>query len=596
MISLRTKLGLFIALPLAFQMLFSVVIGILLERSELMAEYENRSKEVIGRANWSEFLAASVALCWTGYKLTARPEYREVLQSVKHKLSEENERMTALYAANETQSDEARQLLSINHRLDERLTVLDSQKELSRPDQVKALFSGNELLPLWNEAITLRQKLLASERGRFKANFEDVVPQRKLIRVLMYAGLAFYVLLALLSTLTYGGTVGRRIKALIDNANRLSRGEALNPAIVGNDEVALLDDTFHAMANAINEAAEKERAIIRNAVDVICSIDADGNFISVNPAADDLFGIPHEELKSRSLLDLTDPESLNDAKDSLTRARSTDKAFSVELAMRSTDARRVETLWSMRWVPKESSIFCVVHDLTERKQVERLKQEVLSMVSHDIRSPLTTIQGAVEFLLKSNDSSQSQQSQHLLTLAKNNCQRILTLSMDILDFDKLESGMLEIRKEKVPVLEVFDAVLETMQTIAEKKNVHLSLSGASATVFADRERLVQIIANLVSNAIKFSPNGGTVSLGAEESYSYVELTVADQGRGVPANMTAVIFDRFRQIERGDMTERRGTGLGLAICKQLVELHGGTIACSSEPGKGSLFTVRLPKGE
>jgi len=168
--------------------------------------------------------------------------------------------------------------------------------------------------------------------------------------------------------------------------------------------------------------------------------------------------------------------------------------------------------------------------------------------------------------------------------------------MDILDFDKLESGMLEIRKEKVPVLEVFDAVLETMQTIAEKKNVHLSLSGASATVFADRERLVQIIANLVSNAIKFSPNGGTVSLGAEESYSYVELTVADQGRGVPANMTAVIFDRFRQIERGDMTERRGTGLGLAICKQLVELHGGTIACSSEPGKGSLFTVRLPKGE
>jgi len=577
-------------------MLFSVVIGILLERSELMAEYENRSKEVIGRANWSEFLAASVALCWTGYKLTARPEYREVLQSVKHKLSEEDERMTALYAVNKTQRDEARELLSINHRLDERLTVLDSQKELSRPDQVKALFSGNELLPLWNEAITLRQKLLASERGRFKANFEDVVPQRKLIRVLMYAGLAFYVLLALLSTLTYGGTVGRRIKALIDNANRLSRGEALNPAIVGNDEVALLDDTFHAMANAINEAAEKERAIIRNAVDVICSIDADGNFISVNPAADDLFGISHEELKSRSLLDLTDPESLNDAKDSLTRARSTDKAFTVELAMRSTDSRRVETLWSMRWVPKESSIFCVVHDLTERKQVERLKQEVLSMVSHDIRSPLTTIQGAVEFLLKSNDSSQSQQSQHLLTLAKNNCQRILTLSMDILDFDKLESGMLEIRKEKVPVLEVFDAVLETMQTIAEKKNVHLSLSGASATVFADRERLVQIIANLVSNAIKFSPNGGTVSLGAEESYSYVELTVADQGRGVPANMTAVIFDRFRQIERGDMTERRGTGLGLAICKQLVELHGGTIACSSEPGKGSLFTVRLPKGE
>ena len=560
-----------------------------------MAEYENRSKEVIGRANWSEFLAASVALCWTGYKLTARPEYREVLQSVKQKLSEEDERMTALYAVNKTQRDEARELLSINHRLDGRLTVLDSQKELSRPDQVKALFSGNELLPLWNEAITLRQKLLASERGRFKANFEDVVPQRKLIRVLMYAGLAFYVLLALLSTVTYGGTVGRRIKALIDNANRLSRGEALKPAIVGNDEVALLDDTFHAMADAINEAAEKERAIIRNAVDVICSIDADGKFISVNPAADDLFGIPHEELKSCSLLDLTDPESLDDAKDSLTRARSTDKAFTVELAMRSTDARRVETLWSMRWVPKESSIFCVVHDLTERKQVERLKQEVLSMVSHDIRSPLTTIQGAVEFLLKSNDSSQSQQSQHLLTLAKNNCQRILTLSMDILDFDKLESGMLEIRKEKVPVSEIFDAVLETMQTIAEKKNVQLSLSGASATVFADRERLVQIIANLVSNAIKFSPNGGTVSLGAEESYSYVELSVADQGRGVPANMTAVIFDRFRQIERGDMTERRGTGLGLAICKQLVELHGGTISCSSEPGKGSLFTVRLPKG-
>ncbi|MBS2004903.1 MAG: hypothetical protein JST44_25555, partial [Cyanobacteria bacterium SZAS LIN-5] len=157
-----------------------------------MAEYENRSKEVIGRANWSEFLAASVALSWTGYNLTARPEYREVLQSVKHKLSEENESMTALYAVNKTQSDEARQLLSINHRLDERLTALDSQKELSRPDQVKALFSGNELLPLWNEAITLRQKLLASERGRFKANFEDVVPQRKLIRVLMYAGLAFY--------------------------------------------------------------------------------------------------------------------------------------------------------------------------------------------------------------------------------------------------------------------------------------------------------------------------------------------------------------------------------------------------------------------
>lgn len=236
----------------------------------------------------------------------------------------------------------------------------------------------------------------------------------------------------------------------------------------------------------------------------------------------------------------------------------------------------------------------------ERKarELERVKQEFVSMVSHDLRSPLTSLQVTLDLLSDGTYGELNETGQKRVDTAGKSVIRLVGLINDLLDLEKMESGMLSLNIDSVPIKDLFEQAEASICGFAEQYKVRLEIKPSEAVVRGDGERLVQVLVNLLSNAIKFSPAGAAVTLSATvESANgdgqVCKISVIDRGRGIPEQFRHSIFDRFQQVEKADGQRKKGTGLGLAISKAIVELHGGKIALASEEGKGSTFWISLP---
>lgn len=238
----------------------------------------------------------------------------------------------------------------------------------------------------------------------------------------------------------------------------------------------------------------------------------------------------------------------------------------------------------------------VIQDITERKRFEQLKDEFVSSVSHELRTPLTSIKGSLGLLLGGALKLDSEEALRMLNIANNNCDRLLLLVRDLLDMDKIQAGRLELLKAPVLLHALCESAVVANQGYAAKYNVTLSCDLSKLpelTLIADEQRLLQILSNLISNAIKFSPSGETVSLAAAAANDSVTLSVTDHGPGVPEGFKNDLFKPFCQADGSNTGKHGGTGLGLSISKRLIELHDGTIGFNSVPGKGAVFYVSLP---
>ena len=235
----------------------------------------------------------------------------------------------------------------------------------------------------------------------------------------------------------------------------------------------------------------------------------------------------------------------------------------------------------------------VLKQTVERlEEVERLKQGFLSTVSHELRTPLTSIRGSLGLLASGAVGALSDEVVEVVAIAERNAVRLMALINDILDLERLETGKIELQFAQVPVESILRRAIESLATFGQQHGVTVEAPEVSSMIWADADRIVQVLVNLLSNAVKFSPPGGVVTIGVGLRESWVEFRVTDRGRGVPLALRRAIFERFRQVETSDARERGGTGLGLAICKSIVEQHGGTIGVESEEGGGSSFWFRV----
>ena len=232
-------------------------------------------------------------------------------------------------------------------------------------------------------------------------------------------------------------------------------------------------------------------------------------------------------------------------------------------------------------------------DVTERHEVERLKKEFVSSVSHELRTPLTSIRGSLGLLRSGVLGALPPDAEDLVAVAERNVIRLIALINDILDLERLEDGRIEIHLASVAAGDVVARASEAVRAFAEQHEILLTSQPSTVVVRADADRLVQVLVNLFSNAVKFSPRGSAVSVTVGETGDMAEFRVADRGRGIPPALRAAIFERYRQVEASDTREKGGTGLGLAICKAIVDQHGGTIGVESREGTGSTFWFRVP---
>jgi len=226
------------------------------------------------------------------------------------------------------------------------------------------------------------------------------------------------------------------------------------------------------------------------------------------------------------------------------------------------------------------------------KEVERLKQAFLSTVSHELRTPLTSIRGSLGLLASGAVGALSADVVEVVAIAERNAVRLMALINDILDLERLETGTIELQFAQVPIESILRRAMESCATFGQAHGVTVEAPDVVSVVWADADRIVQVLVNLLSNAVKFSPPGGVVTIGVERREQWVEFRVTDCGRGVPVAYRRAIFERFRQLETSDAREKGGTGLGLAICKSIIEQHGGMLGVESEEGCGSTFWFRI----
>jgi two-component system sensor histidine kinase/response regulator len=228
----------------------------------------------------------------------------------------------------------------------------------------------------------------------------------------------------------------------------------------------------------------------------------------------------------------------------------------------------------------------------------RQKSEFLASMSHELRTPLSAIIGFSELLMTDTTGRfDGATRQRFLAQINSGGQDMLELINDVLDLSKVEAGLIALQIEEVEVAEVVTNVVSTMEPLANEKGISLLAEvGGAGTVPADSVKLRQMLLNLVSNAIKFTPDGGRVTIGAQRVAGAMEIAVSDTGIGIAESDRGRLFEAFRQIDAPTSTHQRGTGLGLALTKRFAELHGGGVTLVSEVGKGSVFTLRLPLGQ
>jgi len=243
----------------------------------------------------------------------------------------------------------------------------------------------------------------------------------------------------------------------------------------------------------------------------------------------------------------------------------------------------------------EPKLLVLVEDVTTRHEVERMKKEFVSMISHDLRTPLSSIQF---FLASVADGRYDRNPEVMKDRARSteaDATRLINMINRLLHVDKLEAGQMQMSFNVVSCKEIIDGAIQSVQSLAEKKQITIEVSGQFENIYvmADAEYIVQVLVNLLSNSLKFSPPNEKITVKTESNDKFVKLMVVDRGPGISAVDQEKIFDRFKQVSIDDDRIKGGTGLGLAISKAIVQQHKGDIGVQSELGSGSTFWFTLP---
>ncbi len=352
---------------------------------------------------------------------------------------------------------------------------------------------------------------------------------------------------------------------------------------------------------ALQDRTRRLRAVFETAVDGIITIDDRGGIDSMNPAAESIFGYRADEVVGRNVTCLM-PEPYAAQHDGyLRRYLQTGERKVIGIGRVVEGLRRDGSTFPLELAVSEMQVggrrmfTGIVRDISERVKIERLKNEFVSTVSHELRTPLTSIRGALGLLLGGAVGEVPPKARQMLALAERNCERLTLLINDILDLEKIESGRMAFRFGSVDLGELVTQACEAHQGFADRHGIALRVDIGSndRRVSGDPDRLQQVLANLLSNATKFSPDGGVVEVVLARRDDALRVSVRDHGEGVPEAFRERIFGRFAQADSSDTRGKGGTGLGLNISRAIVERHGGRIGFDSVEGQGATFYFELP---
>jgi two-component system, OmpR family, phosphate regulon sensor histidine kinase PhoR len=388
-------------------------------------------------------------------------------------------------------------------------------------------------------------------------------------------------------------------------ARRMSEGDfTVRAPIRSPDEIGALGRALNGLAARLRENIHdlgheqaKATAILDGMIEGVIAVDGRDIILLMNERARSMFGLDATRGERKPFLEVIRNTDLHEVfRES--RAAGEGSVSHRELRLASPVERRVQVnAVPLRLGPDEVGVVMVLHDVTELRRLEQVRTEFVANVSHELRTPLTAIQGYLETLL-SGALEERQNARRFLEIVFRHTERLGRLLNDLTDLSNIELGRVALKLALTRLDEVVDTVLAIMGPKAAGGRVSLSsrLPADLPSVLADRDRLVQVVLNLVDNAVKYTPEGGRVTVQARTVVEkQVEIDVMDTGIGIPPVDLPRITERFYRVDKARSRELGGTGLGLAIVKHLVFAHGGQLRIESEPGRGTTVHVTLPIG-
>lgn len=589
---------LLVAVPLIFQILFLAAVWYWSFQVYDRIDQLNKCHEVLKHVSRIEESIKNSAIEMAAHSVRADSEshFRGMVEARKtYSVTDDFRELRKLRANDPADLKDLKEfeqaLRDLNAIIAETKAQIDGRKRIGDRDKVMAFLHVEEkvnILTRYTKDFIARQRVFSEETGK---ELRDLQSQLTIVLLTFFL---LNVFLAVQGAWYFASSIQRRVKSVADNAILFAAGRSLTEPLDGADEIADMDRSFRLMARTVEEAREKEQAIFSNAVDIVCTMDDTGRITQANPALLEALDMPEDDVLSRHFLDCVPDECKAIATEFLKLAsQSQDDAYRAEIAVQSKSGVKRDFLWSVKYNDDYKTYYCVASDITDRKALEQMKQEFIAMVSHDLRSPLTALLATYDLLTAGAFGTLNEKGVTRIDTAKLSLRRLINMINDLLDLDKLESGSIEIDCKIVSADKIMNLTAESLRGMAEQNDVQLNVKTSDLHLMADEDRLMQVLTNLVSNAIKFSPSDRSVTLYCHDLEHCCEFRVDDCGRGIPADMQEQVFDRFKQISPEDRKKNKGSGLGLAISKAIVEAHGGTIGVTSTVGEGSSFWFRIP---
>jgi len=427
--------------------------------------------------------------------------------------------------------------------------------------------------------------------------------------LLLALGVAFF--MAVLLSIWLARSITQPLSDIALAAQRLISDHRTVPIrTTAKDEVGLLAaslnhlaDQLRAKIDELSEDRAQLLAVLTSMVEGVMVLDYRGRVLQANPALERMFAVSRAEARGRPCAELFRHQQLNDLVTAILSSR-TNHEDEIVLPLTGR-CLHIEASVAGGERENEACVVLVFHDITELRRLEAIRKDFVANVSHELRTPLTSIKGYAEALLDGTENDPARSAKFLDIILKQS-DRLNLILEDLLELSKIESGRVLFRAEPIEVRPIIDRTLSMMRPIADKNGHRLvaSVDDPLPPVAGDEGRLVQVLTNLLDNAVKYTPAGGTITVAArlvsenglgEGMGRMIEISVADTGIGIPEQDRPRVFERFYRVDKARSRELGGTGLGLAIVKHIVEGHGGQVWVEANHPQGSRFVVRFPVG-
>lgn len=430
------------------------------------------------------------------------------------------------------------------------------------------------------------------------AKIENVFAQMKTINKIFVTGNVIALSITAILGILLAQTITRPIADMKKQAQAMAKGNfSRKVKVYGQDEIGTLAVTFNHLTKKLQEAqamTEGERrklsSVLSYMTDGVIATDRKGRVILINEPAAEMLNVSRETVLSQpiiSLLGLEDTntfEDLIEENDSLILDYSTKKKPYILRANISVIQKETGFV---------NGLIAVLHDITDQEKIDAERREFVANVSHELRTPLTTMRSYLEALADGAWQDEAI-APNFLEVTRNETERMIRLVNDLLQLSKLDSTDYRLNKEWVNFVEFFHRIIDRFE-MTKEQNVSFNRKLPNKTIFIeiDEDKLTQVLYNIISNALKYSPEGGQVTFSVKEEEDNIIVSIADQGMGIPKENIGKVFDRFYRVDKARTRQLGGTGLGLAIAKEMVNVHGGAIWAASEEGKGTVISFTLP---